>query len=84
MPIIHSSRAANPRDLQVATLSSHDEAHALASTLQAASIACAIHTFPEFQGNWFAVCVDRKTHLVRAQGLADSFAAGVSYARGAL
>lgn len=77
MPIIHSSRTTNPRDLQVATLPSHARAHALASMLQDAGIACAIHTFPEFQGNWWAVCVDRASKLPMAIKLEHAFAAGV-------
>jgi hypothetical protein len=76
MSIVHSSRAVNPRDLQVTRLPSHAAAHALASALQAARIPCAIHTFPEFQGNWWAVCVDRKSQLALAVKLKEAFAAG--------
>ena len=78
MGIIHSSRAVNPRDLQVGTsLPSHGRAHALATVLQGAGIACAIHQVPEFNGNWWAVCVDRQSKLALAVKLERAFAAGV-------
>lgn len=78
MPIIHPSRATNPRDLQVASSrASHEEALSLATALRAAGVPCAIHQFPEFQGNWWTVCVDRKRDLSRAASLAKAFDAGV-------
>lgn len=79
MPIIHPSRAVNPRDMQVASSRpSLEAAQALAKALQAAGIACAIHEFPEFRGNWWAVCADRKRDLNRAVALAKAFDAGIA------
>lgn len=78
MPIVHSNRAVDPRDLQVGTsLPSHESAHSLAVALQGAGVPCAIYQFPEFQGNWWAVCVDRKSQLGKATMLERAYAAGV-------
>jgi hypothetical protein len=79
MSITHSSRAMNPRDLQVTAYGSHDAARALAVTLQEAGIACAIHTFPECAGNWWTVCVTRKSQLALAHKLERAFMAGASH-----
>ena len=76
-----SREPVNPRDLQVGrSLGEHADAVALATHLQSVGIPCAIHQFPEFQGNWWAVCVDRKPHFTRAVGIAAAFQAGMSHA----
>lgn len=81
MPIIHPSRATNPRDLQAgSSFGDHATASAFAGALQYAGIPCAIHQFPEFQENWWAVCVDRKRDLAKAELLRTMFHAG--YTRG--
>ncbi len=77
MPITHSSRAVNPRDLQVTySRCSEREALAIAAALTDAGVPCDVHQFPEFQGAWWAVCARRRSQLKRGKALARVYSAG--------
>lgn len=72
----------NSRELQVgSSRPTQASALALVAALQEAGIPSAVHQFPEFQGNWWAVCVARKGHLKMAETLVRMFDAGERSAR---
>lgn len=67
----------DPRDLQVThARSSEREAKALAAAVTDAGVPCDVHQFPEYQGNWWAVCAQRRSQLERGRRLVTVYSAG--------